>query len=93
MTTIVRVEYRASILLIREEILRSLGNPVVSVSDSLSARNLDLSVVEVGVIVIGHGAPLQERCDLIAHFKDIQPKIPLVALLRQRDDPFESPIG
>ena len=88
MTTIVQVEYRPGLLAIREEILQFLGHPIVSVDTSLAARNLDLSDCDVGAIVIGHGAPWQERCDLISHFKSTLPNVPIVASLRQRDDPF-----
>jgi hypothetical protein len=90
MTTIVQVEYRARLLAVREEILQFLGHPIVSVDSSLAARNLDLADCEVGAIVIGHGAPWQERCDLISHFKRTLPSVPIVASLRQRDEPFSA---
>jgi DNA-binding NtrC family response regulator len=90
MTTIVQVEYRASLLEIREEILQFLGHPIVSVDSSAAARRLDLSNCEVGAILIGHRAPWQERCNLISHFKKILPSVPIVASLRQRDEPFGS---
>ena len=70
MTTIVQVEFRESLLSIRDEILQSLGHPVVSVLGSRAARNLALSNSSVGVVVIGHGAPRQERLELIAHFRE-----------------------
>ncbi|HEY3616444.1 MAG TPA: hypothetical protein VGK96_06495 [Candidatus Sulfotelmatobacter sp.] len=88
MTTIVQVEYRPSLSAIREEILQCLGHPVVSVVSSQAARNLDLSHSDVGAVVIGHGAPWQERNDLIAHFKEILPGVPIVASLRRSDKPF-----
>jgi hypothetical protein len=43
MTAIVQVEYRPSLLSIREDIIQSLGRPVVSVLGSWAARDLDLS--------------------------------------------------
>jgi hypothetical protein len=49
---------------------------------------LIFSDIEVGVILIGHGAPWQERCDLIAHFRKILPNVPVIASLRQADKPF-----
>jgi hypothetical protein len=88
MTTIVQVEYRLSLLSIREEILQSLGHPVVSVISSRAARNLDLSHSDIGAVVIGHGAPWQERNDLIAHFTETLPGVPIVASLRRSDKPF-----
>ena len=88
MTTIVQVEFRPSLLSIRDEILQSLGHPVVSVLGSQAARNLVLST-SVGVVVIGHGAPRQERLELIAHFRKTLPSVPIVALLRRRDEAFD----
>ena len=88
MTTIVQVEYRPSLLSIREEVLQFLGHPIVSVLGSRAAQKLDLSDCTVGAVVIGHGAPWQERSDLIAHFKKTLPGVPIVASLRQSDKPF-----
>ena len=85
MTTILQVEYRLTLLLIREEILQSLGHPVVSVLGSQAGRNLDLSHESVGVVLIGHGAPWEERCNLAAHFRETMPGVPIVASLRRQD--------
>ncbi len=85
MTTIVQVEFRESLLSIRDEILQSLGHPVISALGSRAARNLDLSRESVGVVVIGHGAPWEERCELAAYFRGTLPGVPIVASLRQRD--------
>lgn len=85
MTTIVQVEFRESLLSIRDEILQSLGHPVISALGSHAARNLDLSHESVGVVLIGHGAPWEERCDLAAHFREALPGVPIVASLRRRD--------
>ena len=62
-----QVEYRPRLLTVREEILQFLGNPVVSVFGSQAARELDLSDKDVAVVLIGHGAPWDERSQLIAH--------------------------
>ena len=88
MTTIVQVEFCPSLLAIRDEILQSLGHPVVSVLGSQAARNLALSDASVGVVVIGHGAPRRERLALIAHFREALPGVPIVVLLRRRDKAF-----
>jgi hypothetical protein len=85
MTTIVQVEFRESLLSIRDEILQSLGHPVISALGSRAARNLELSRESVGVVLIGHGAPWQERCNLATHFRETLPGIPIVASLRRRD--------
>lgn len=85
MTTIVQVEFRESLLSVRDEILQSLGHPVISALGSRAARNLDLSHESVGVVLIGHGATWEERCDLVAHFRTTLPGVPIVASLRQRD--------
>jgi hypothetical protein len=85
MTTIVQVEFRPSLLSIRDEILQSLGHPVVSVLGSRAARNLDLSHESVGVVLIGHGADWEERCNLASHFRETLPGVPIVASLRRGD--------
>jgi hypothetical protein len=85
MTAIVQVEFRESLLSIRDEILQSLGHPIISALGSRAARNLDLSHESVGVVLIGHGAPWEERCNLATHFRETVPGVPIVAALRQRD--------
>jgi hypothetical protein len=89
MTTIGQVEFCPSLLSIRDETLQSLGHPVVSALGSQAARNFSLSDASVGVVVIGHGAPRQERLELIAHFRETLPGVPIVVLLRRRDKAFE----
>jgi hypothetical protein len=85
MTTIVQVEFRENLLSIRDEILQSLGHPVIAALGSRAARNLDLSHETVGVVLIGHGAPWEERCNLAAHFREILPGVSMVAALRRQD--------
>jgi len=41
------------------------------------------------VVVIGHRAPRQERLELIAHFRETLPGVPVVALLCRRDKAFD----
>jgi hypothetical protein len=89
MTAIVQVEFRPSVLSIREDILQSLGHPVVSVLGLKAARNLDLSDRPVGLVVIGHGAPWQARCDLIAHFRETLSGVPIMVLLRSQEKVFD----
>jgi DNA-binding NarL/FixJ family response regulator len=86
--SIVQIEFRTSLMTVREEILQSLGHPVVSALGSNPAKALDLSAETVGVISIGHGAPWQERLELIRYFKQRLPTVPVVVLLRQRDNQF-----
>ena len=85
MTTIVQVEFGENPLSTRDQILQSLGHPVVSAPGSRAARNLDLSRETVGVVLIGHGARWEERCNLGAHFREMLSGVPLVSTLRQRD--------
>jgi hypothetical protein len=65
MRSIVQVEYRPSLLAVREEILATLGHPVISVLGSQAAQRLNLALPSLGVIVIGHGAGRLERQELI----------------------------
>lgn len=88
MTTILQVEFRPSLLSIRDDILQSRGHPVVSVLGSRAARNLALSDASVGVVVIGHRSPRQERHELIAHFRETLPGVPIVTLLGRGDKAF-----
>ena len=69
MQTILQVEFSRSLVLIREEILTLLGCKVISVIGSENARNLDLGKNQLNVIVIGHGAPWDEREQLIKYFR------------------------
>ena len=85
MTTIGQVEFRESLLSVRDEILQSLGHPVISALGSRAARSLDLSHETLGVVLIGHGAPWEERCDIAAHFREVLPGVPMVASLRRQD--------
>jgi hypothetical protein len=64
---------------------KSLVHPGVSALGSRAARNLDLSHESVGVVLIGHGVPWEERCALAAHFRKTLPGVPIVASLRQCD--------
>jgi hypothetical protein len=38
--------------------------------------------------VSGHGAPWQERCELISHFRKTMPSVPILALLRRQEKSF-----
>lgn len=88
MKTILQVEFSPSLLSEREAILKRQGYPVISVLGSFNARNVDVSAPEMGVVVVGHGAPWLERKSLIAYFRELLPGIPIVALLRTTDVPF-----
>lgn len=87
MRTIVQVEYRSGLLSLREEILQFLRCPIISVFGSQAAKQLDLSNNDVGVILIGHGSPWEERSK---HFKQALPMTPVIASLRQSDKPFQN---
>ena len=89
MRSIFQVEYRPSLLAVREEILATLGHPVISALDSQAARSLNLTLASLGVIVIGHGAGRLERQELIDFFRRTAPGVPIIALLRKRDKRFD----
>jgi hypothetical protein len=86
---IVLVEYSQSLLSERQGVRQDLGHPVISAFGSSAARCLDLSHDRVGVVTIGHGAPAQERYELISYFRGLLPEIPIIALLRRSDSTFE----
>ena len=86
-----QVEYRSGLLSVREEILQFLGCPVISIFGSQAARQLDLANSVVGVILIGHGAPWQERSQLMAHFKELLPTTPVIASLVRLTNPSAMP--
>lgn len=88
MKTVLQVEFSPSLLSEREAILKRQGYPVISILGASNARNVDLSASEIGVVVVGHGAPWLERESLIAYFRELLPGIPIVALLRTTDTPF-----
>ena len=76
MTSVVVVEYRVRLLSIRQELLQSLGHPIIAVHGSSAAAALDLSLSRPGVIVIGHRDSLDSREALIRHFRNTVPKVP-----------------
>jgi hypothetical protein len=86
---ILQIEYRESILLTRENILRSEGFTVDSILGTDPNWKSRLSKSDdYGVVVIGYGASWFDRRDLIAFFCAFFPKVPLVALLRRTEQPF-----
>lgn len=88
--TVLQVEFSPSLLFEREVVLQRAGCQVISVLGSSDVRSLDLPDSAIGVIVIGHGGPRADREDLIAHFREKVPGIPIVALLRSSDAPFSN---
>lgn len=90
MKTVLQVEFSPTLLPDREAILKRAGYQVISVLGSTNSRSLPVDDSTIGVVVIGHGAPWAERHDLIAHFRETLPEIPIVALLRSSDDSFRN---
>jgi hypothetical protein len=88
MKMILQVEYSPSLLAAREEVLKPLGCSVKSILGSRAARDRDLRGQPVGVIIIGHGAPWEERRELIRYFQEALPRVPSIALLRRSDKAF-----
>jgi len=76
------------LLAVREEILETLGHPIISVLGSQAARNLNLVAPSLGVIVIGYAAARHERQDLVNYFRRGAPTVPIVILLRRTEEPF-----
>ena len=88
MNSVLLVEYSSRLGAIRTEILESLGYPIHSVAGSQGVANCNLEHCSIGVIVIGHGAPWEERREVIKHFQKRLPGVPIVALLRRADGEF-----
>ncbi len=88
MKMILQVEYSPSLLSAREEVLKPLGYSVKSILGSRAARDRDICVQPVGVVIIGHGAPWEERRELIRYFQEALPRVPTIALLRRSDKAF-----
>jgi hypothetical protein len=88
METVLQIEYSPGLLSERTSILEPLGYAVVSVLGFSAALDYDLSKKPIGVIVIGHGASWIERRELISHFREALPGVPIVALLRKREVGF-----
>jgi hypothetical protein len=88
MKTVLQIEFSPGILEDREAILRRSGCRVMSVLGSNEAHEFDLAANDVGVVVIGHGAPREERQRLASFFREKVGGIRIVCLLRYTDEPF-----
>ncbi len=90
MGVVLQIEYSRSLLSLRQSILEPLGSKVISVLGFSNALDLSLLRYPIGVIVIGHGASWIDRQELISHFREALPGVPIVALLRKSDLGFDS---
>jgi hypothetical protein len=88
MTSIVLVEYKSSLLEIRQQILEFLGHPIIAVQGTSAALRLDLAGVSAGVIIVAHRASREERVGLIRHFRRTAGGIPIIALMGRDDFTF-----
>ena len=88
MKTVLQVEFSSGILEDREAILRRSGCKVMSVLGSDEAKAFDPVAHNVGLVVIGHGAPREEREQLVSLFREKVPVITIFCLLRYTDEPF-----
>ncbi len=87
--TVLQIEHSPSMLSERRAILEPLGYNVISVLGFSGALDRTLLRQRIGVVVIGHGASWVDRQNLIAHFREVLPGIPIVALLRKSDLGFD----
>lgn len=87
--TVLQIEYSLGLLSERRAILGPLGYNVISVLGFSDALDRELLKQPIGVVVIGHGAPWVDRQELIAHFREGLPGVPIVALLRKSDLGFD----
>jgi CheY-like chemotaxis protein len=88
METVLQIEYSPGLLSERSSILEPLGYNVISVLGFSDALDRKLLKQPIGVVVIGHGASWVDRQELIAHFREDLPGVPIVALLRKSDLEF-----
>jgi hypothetical protein len=86
--SIMQVEFSPSLLEERESVLRQSGCRVISVLGCGEVQGLTLAALNIGVIVIGHGAPWCERQELVTQFRKEKPAVVIVSLLRSTDEPF-----
>jgi DNA-binding NtrC family response regulator len=87
--TVLQIEHSPGMLSERRAILEPLGYNVISVLGFTDALDGSLLRQPIGVVVIGHGASWVDRQDLIAHFREALPGVPIVALLRKSDLGFD----
>jgi len=83
-----QIEFSSGILEDREAILRRSGCRVLSLLGSDEAEAFDPVAHNVGLVVVGHGAPREEREQLVSLFREKIPGITIVCLLRYTDEPF-----
>jgi len=89
MTSVILVEFRLALLEIRQELLESLGHPIVSVQGMAAAKRVNVSKALPGVIIIGHRASRHDRQELIRHFRHTALNVPILSLLGRDDKPFD----
>jgi hypothetical protein len=89
METVLQVEYSPGLLSERRAILEPLGYNVISVLGFSDALDRELLKHPIRAVIIGHGASWVDRQDLIAHFREGLPGVPIVALLRKSDLGFD----
>ena len=85
MRTIIQIEFSDNILREREAILRNLGFNVISIRGAAGFAREDFFGQSVAAVVIGHGAPVEERQRLALCVRNQLPESPIVALLRRSD--------
>ena len=88
MKTVLQIEFSPGILEDREVILRRSGCRVMSVMGSDEAQAFDPVAHDVGVVVIGQGAPREDRQRLVSFFREKVLAITIVCLLRYTDQSF-----
>ena len=88
MKTILQIEFSPGLLEDRAAILRRSGCTVMSVLGFDEAQAFNPVAHNVGVVVIGHGAPGEERQQLVSLFREKVADITNVCLLRYTDKPF-----
>ena len=88
MKTILQIEFSPGLLEHRATILRRYGCTGMSIYGFDEAQAFNPVAHNVGVVVIGHGAPREEREQLVPLFREKVPNTRIVYLLGYTDKPF-----
>jgi hypothetical protein len=83
------IEFRASLLNVRTDILKRQNYDVLPILGTEPLTDRFVIENHVSVVVVGHGMAWEQRDELINRLYCIVPETPIVTLLRRSDPPFQ----